>query len=281
MTARVAGAGGSSAAAWPPSGDVRVTALSTTPVKGLRIANPERIELDRDGARDDRRFYLVEQRGWMVNGKHSGALQEVSAELSEDGRLTLGFPDGTTIAEAVELGEELPTRFHSRPRAARLVRGEFSAALSEHAGEQLRLVQASDGSSAVDRGVEGGVSMISRGSLAVLALVAERPSVDARRFRMTIEIDGVEPFAEDAWLGREVRVGEAGVLLHGHIGRCIVTSRHPESGAVDLPTLDLLRSFRTGRGTTEPLPFGVYGEVVRPGTVRVGDRVEIQDKEPR
>jgi uncharacterized protein len=258
------------------NGEARVTALSIAPVKGLRIANVEQLLLEPGGARGDRRFYLVEQRGWMVNGKHSGALNEVSAEVSADERLTLRFPDGTVVSDAIEVGEELASRFHSRPRAARLLRGPFSAALSEHAGEQLRIVQSGDGSSAVDRGVEGGVSLISRGSLAVLALVAEQESVDARRFRMTIEIDGVEPFAEDGWLERELHVGEATIRLHGHVGRCIVTSRHPESGAVDLPTLDLLRSFRSGLNTTEPLPFGVYGEVVRPGAVRVGDRVELE-----
>jgi uncharacterized protein len=263
--------------------DVRVTALGIAPVKGLRVVNVERLALVPGGARGDRRFYLVEQRGWMVNGKHSGALNEVSAELDAGDpdagaaveRLTLRFPDGAEVSDAIELGEELPTRFHSRPRTARLVRGPFSAALSEHAGEQLRIVQASNGGSAVDRGVLGAVSLISRGSLAALARVAGRESVDARRFRMTIEIDGVEPFAEDGWLGRELRVGEATIRPRGHVGRCIVTSRHPENGAVDLPTLDLLRSFRSGLDTTEPLPFGVCGEVVRAGTVRVGDRVEL------
>jgi uncharacterized protein YcbX len=273
--AATAGDAGPSAVAWPLGGDVRVTALSTTPVKGLRIANRERVLLDRAGAGEDRRFYLVEERGWMVNGKHTGTLNEVSAELDGEKRLVLSFPDGSKVSDTIELGETLPTRFHSQPRAARLVRGPFSAALSEHAGEQLRLVQAADGSSAIDRGEEGGVTLISRGSLAVLGLVAEQTSIDARRFRMTIEIDGVEPFAEDAWIGRELRVGEAVALVRGHVGRCIVTSRHPESGAVDLPTLDLLRSFRSGLGTTEPLPFGVYGKVVRPGAVCVGDRVEI------
>jgi uncharacterized protein YcbX len=264
------------------SEDARVTALGIAPVKGLRIAGVEQLVLESGGARGDRRFYLVEERGWMVNGKHSGALNEIFAEVDagerDDGsveRLTLRFPDGTEVSDTIELGEELATRFHSRPRAARLLRGPFSAALSEHAGEQLRIVQAGDGSSAIDRGAEGGVSLISRGSLAVLALVAEQESVDARRFRMTIELDGVEPFAEDGWLGRELRVGEASIRLRGNVGRCIVTSRHPESGAVDLPTLDLLRSFRSGLDTTEPLPFGVYGEVVRPGAVRVGDRVEL------
>jgi uncharacterized protein YcbX len=264
------------------SGDARVTALSIAPVKGLRIAGVEQLVLEPGGARGDRRFYLVEERGWMVNGKHSGALNEIVAEVGAGGgdggameRLTLRFPDGTEVSDTIELGKELPTRFHSQPRAARVLRGPFSAALSEHAGEQLRIVQAGDGSSAIDRGVEGGVSMISRGSLAVLALVAEQAAVDARRFRMTIEIDGVEAFAEDGWIGRELRIGEASIRLNGHVGRCIVTSRHPESGAVDLPTLDLLRSFRSGLDTTEPSPFGVYGEVVRPGAVRVGDRVEL------
>jgi uncharacterized protein YcbX len=264
------------------SEDGRVTALSIAPVKGLRVVNVERLALEPGGARGDRRFYLVEERGWMVNGKHSGALNEVSAKVDVGDpdagaveRLTLRFPEGTVVSGPVELGEELQTRFHSRPRMARLVRGPFSAALSEHAGEQLRIVQASNGGSAVDRGVQGGVSLISRGSLTALAAVAEQESVDARRFRMTIEIDGVEPFAEDGWLGRELRVGESTIRPRGNVGRCIVTSRHPESGAVDLPTLDLLRSFRSGLDTTEPLPFGVCGEVVRPGAVRVGDRVEL------
>jgi len=261
------------------SEDARVTALAIAPVKGLRLANVEQLALEPGGARGDRRFYLVEERGWMVNGKHSGALNEVSAEVrAEVGAgetLTLRFPDGTEVSGAIELGDELQTRFHSRPRMAGLVRGPFSAALSEHAGEQLRIVQPSNGGSAVDRGVHGGVSLISRGSLSALARVAELESVDARRFRMTIEIDGVEPFAEDGWLGRELRIGEAAIRPRGNVGRCIVTSRHPESGAVDLPTLDLLRSFRSDLETSEPLPFGVYGKVARPGAVRVGDHVEL------
>jgi uncharacterized protein YcbX len=261
------------------SGDCRVTALSIAPVKGLRVINVQRLALEPGGARGDRRFYLVEQRGWMVNGKHSGALNEVRAEVDAgvgaSETLTLRFPDSTEVSGAIELGEELQTRFHSRPRTARLVRGPFSAALSEHAGERLRIVQGAEGRSAVDRGLLGAVSLISRGSLTALARVAGQESVDARRFRMTIEIDGVEPFAEDGWLGRELRIGEAIIRPRGHVGRCIVTSRHPENGAVDLPTLDLLRSFRSGLETTEPLPFGVFGEVLRAGTVRVGDRVEL------
>ena len=59
----------------------------------------------------------------------------------------------------------------------------------------------------------------------------------------------------------------------GHVGRCLVTSRDPETGEVDLPTLDLLGAYRRDLDTTEPLPFGIYGEVLVPGVVRVGDAV--------
>jgi uncharacterized protein len=258
------------------SGPIRVSGLSTTVVKGLRIATPASVELDRSGVRGDRRFYLIDDRARMFNGKHSGALNEVLAELDDDGRLALTFPDGVRVCATTELGEELETRFYSGVRRARLVSGPFSEALSEHTGAQLRLVRAADGSSAIDRGVEGGVSLISRGSLQRLAEVAGEQQVDARRFRMTIELDGVEPFAEDGWVGRALEVGDAVLAPLGHVGRCIVTSRDPESGEIDLPTLDLLRSFRSGLlATTEPLPFGIYGEIVRGGTVSVGDELTV------
>jgi MOSC domain-containing protein YiiM len=44
---------------------------------------------------------------------------------------------------------------------------------------------------------------------------------------------------------------------------------------VTLPTLDLLRSYRAELGSTEPLPFGVYGRVLEGGLVRVGDPVTV------
>ncbi|MCW3030580.1 MAG: hypothetical protein JWM66_713 [Solirubrobacterales bacterium] len=257
------------------AGAIVVTALSTTPVKGLRIDRRERVVLDRAGANGDRRFYLIDDRGRMINGKHAGALNTISAELSDDGQLTLAFSDGEQVAGPTELGDTVATSFFSHPRAARLVLGPFSDALSRHAGESLRLVRSADGSSAIDRGTRGAVSLVSRASLAQLAEVAGEESVDGRRFRMTVEIDGVQPFGEDAWVERELLLGDALVRIRGHVGRCIVTSRDPLSGEIDLPTLDLLRSFREGAATSEPLAFGVYGEVLTPGAIALGDEVRL------
>jgi uncharacterized protein len=253
-------------------GSPTVAALQTTPVKGLRIVAREAIELGSDGVADDRRFYLVDDRGRMVNGKQLGALQEVVATLG-DGELALAFPDGTRVAGPAEVaGEELATSFFSRPTPARELPGDFGAALSAHVGRRLRVVEPVH-RKAVDRGRAGAASIISRASLQALERLAGE-TVDARRFRMLVEVDGLaEAHEEDTWVGRTLRVGDALVRVRGHVGRCLITQRHPESGGADLPTLDLLRSYRGGLDTTEPLAFGVYGEVLEPGRVAVGDVV--------
>lgn len=259
-----------------PPDRITVTALSSTPVKGLRIANRSLIELERGRIVGDRLFYLVDPRGRMVNAKMLGALQTVTADFDGDeGRLALGFPDGTIVSERVQLGESLRTRFASRERTARIVLGPFSASLSEHLGTPVRLVAPADGSSAVDRGQEGAVTLISSGSLARLAEVAGADRIDSRRFRMSIEVDGVEPHAEDAWAGATVSVGTATLAIVGHVGRCAITTRNPDTGVVDLATLEYLRAYRDGASTTEPLPFGVYGSVLAGGVVGVGDEVRV------
>lgn len=252
-----------------------VTALATTPVKGLRVAGASRLRLGTAGADDDRRFYLVEERGRMFNGKRTGVLNTVAAAYDRDTReLALTFGGGEVVAGTAEPGERIDTTFYSRPAAARLVPGPWSQALSELAGQPLRLVEATD-RSGLDRGRRGAVSLVSQASLEAFARAAGTDDPHPRRFRMLVEIDGVGAHEEDRWIGQPIRIGEALVRLHGHVGRCVVTTRHPDSGETDLPTLDVLRSYRGGLDTSEPLALGVYGEVLEGGIVTVGDAVEV------
>jgi uncharacterized protein YcbX len=249
-----------------------VTALSVTPVKGLRIRQVDAIELGPRGAVGDRRFFVVDDQGRMVNGKVVVGLQTVIADWSEDTReLALTFPDGRSVEGLVDGGTPIATTFFSQPRQATLPDGPWSEALSEHFGRPLRLVRTD---SAVDRGYAGGVSLVSQASVSRLAEVAGCESVDARRFRMLIEIDGVDAHTEDRWVGRRVTVGESELLFNGHVGRCLITTRDPETAEADLPTLDLLRSYRSDLDLTEPLPFGIYGVVARGGRIAVGDPVQ-------
>ncbi len=252
-----------------------VNGLATAAVKGTRVRAVDQIELDRTGARGNRRFYVIDERGRMLNGKQLGDLQSVLAEFDvTSGSLQLRFPSGRIARGEIALGPSLITRFFSRPREDRLVLGPWAAALSEFIGQPLRLIQTA---SAVDRGRRGAVSLISCSSLARLAGVGAGSGLDARRFRMLVQADGMAAHSEDDWVGQRVRIGEAVVRWHGHVGRCLVTSRDPDTGEIDLPTLDLLGSYRRGEPTTEPLAFGIYGEVLTGGRVRVGDAIELDE----
>ncbi len=252
-----------------------MSALSLTPVKGLRIQRVERAELQQNGLAGDRQLFLVDARGRMLNGKRHGSLQVLRASIEQQ-VLTIAFPDGRSLSEELRLGPELTVSFFSRPRAARTVEGGFSQALSGHIGEPVRLVAFADGLPAVDRGRQGAVTLVSQASIGALAERAGLEDLDPRRFRMSIEIAGAAAFAEDGWLGRDVRIGEEAVIRpKGHVGRCLITSRDPETGRIDVPTLELLRRLRGAEPTTEPLALGVYGAVVRAGTVAVGDAVAL------
>lgn len=252
-----------------------VRRLAITPVKGTRLRPVEEVRLDRNGVRENRRFFLIDEGGEMVNATHLGELNTVISDYSDsDRRLALEFPDGRVLEDEVRLGEQIVASFYRQPTPARLVIGDWSDAISRHVGKQLRLVEAGE-EGAVDRRSVGAASLISTASLALLAEQAGRSSVDPRRFRMLIEIDGVGAHEEDGWVGQVVRVGDAVLRAQGHVGRCVITSRHPETGEVDLHTLKILGRYRRDLDTTEPVAFGIYAEVLEPGVVRVGQRVEV------
>jgi hypothetical protein len=189
----------------------------------------------------------------------------------ETHRLSLTFPDGERVEGVVELGEPVDAQLYRLPRPSHRVIGPWQQAISQFVGRPLELLWADDG--AVDRMPDGGtVSLVSRASLERLRQEAGAlDEVDGRRFRMLFEIDGVDAHEEDDWIGTEVRIGEATILINGDVGRCVVTSRDPDTGVIDLPTLVTLASYRPD-GATEHLPFGVYGSVLSPGRVHVEDR---------
>jgi uncharacterized protein YcbX len=254
--------------------DARVAWISVAPVKGLAIAQREEVLLEPSGVREDRRFHVIGADGRLLNGKQLGELMRVVADWDEETRaLALHFPEGSVSDGVVELGEPVTTSFYGRDVEGRLVAGPWADALSSFVGRPLRLVQPVEPNAGLDRG-GGAVTLLSTGSVEAMreAAGANGP-VDPRRFRMLFGVEGVGPHEEDSWLGRRVRIGEATALLRGNVGRCIVTSRDPDSGARTLPTLDALAEYRGGVETTEPLPFGVWGEVAEPGRVRLGDAV--------
>jgi hypothetical protein len=253
----------------------RIAWITVAPVKGMALEQRREVQLELFGVRENRRFHVIGDGGRLINGKQLGELLQVSTSWDEpSGRLAFRFPDGTAAEGTVELGEPVSTNFYGREVEGRLVTGPWSDALSEFVGRELQLVQPVETGAGVDRG-PAGVSILSTGSLEAMRRAAGvSEPIDPRRFRMLFGVDGVAPHAEDRWVGGRLRIGEAAVTVRGNVGRCIVTSRHPDTGVRNLPTLDVLAEYRDGVETTEPLPFGIWAQVEEPGRVALGDPVE-------
>jgi uncharacterized protein YcbX len=250
----------------------RVAWISRTPVKALALQHLQEAELGEGGVEGDRHFYFVGEAGRLISNKDFAAFQLIHASY-DDEREALKFTltDGRVVTGTVERGEEVETTFHKRQRPARLVLGPWSDVLSELAGERLRLVEPS--APAIDRGRNGAATLLATASLGALGEVLGVGAVDGRRFRMNFGVEGLGAHEEDTWIGHRVRVGDAVVIPHGNVGRCVVTTQNPDTGVSDLDTLKGLAAYRRELETTEPLPFGVHAAVATPGRVRVGDPV--------
>ena len=255
---------------------MQVSRLAIAPVKGLALVHPSEVILDPTGVRENRRFHIVDADGRRYNQLRNGALVQIRQELDGE-RLALRFPDGTVADGEIGLGETVTTDFYGRPVEGRIVEGPWSQALSEFAGRPLTLVQSAPGA-AVDR-TRGHVSFVSRASLEELGRQGgQQDAADGRRFRMLFELDGCAPHDEDAWVKRHVRVGEALVRVRGDVGRCAITTQNPDTGVPDSDTLRTIKAYRSETANEKGknhLPFGVYGEVIEPGKVSLGDTVEV------
>ncbi|HEX6231315.1 MAG TPA: MOSC domain-containing protein [Actinomycetota bacterium] len=252
----------------------RVARFNVTPVKSTLLHHPDRIRLEERGAIGDRRFFLVDGDGRRFSGATKTPLLPIRASFDDvEDRLELRLPDGVVVAGSAEPdGEPLVVDFYGRAVGAHVVDGDFTPALSAYAGREIRLARPDDDGDAID---VRPVTLVSLESVAELARQGRHDGpLDAGRFRMTIEVEGVaRPHEEDDWRGRRVRVGEAVLLVEDPVPRCVVTTLDPETAVRDFPTLHVIKRYR---GVTDDgdLPFGVYASVVEPGTVRLGDRVE-------
>ena len=260
---------------------MKVAWLYVAPVKGLAIESRDQVELGRSGVEDDRLFCLVGEDGNMLNGKRLAPVTTIGAHFDPaTDRLELRTPSGARVSGTVRAGEEIAvTMYGGHVASGNVVEGPWAAALSEQLGRPIRLVRFHGSGNGHDRAVKSaGATLLSLASLERLADEAgvEGP-IDPRRFRMLIGIDGATAHEEDGWIGKRVRVGEAVVAPGGNVGRCRVTTMDPDTGTVDLDTLDVLARYRADVASSERLSFGIWARVERAGRVALGDDIVVED----
>jgi uncharacterized protein YcbX len=230
-----------------PLGHVRE--LWRYPVKSLAGERLEASALDWAGLPGDRRF------AWVQSDDRSGfpwlTIREVSELVRyaprlidphrpDLSRVEVTTPDGRTRA-LEDLRDELAGRHGAPVHLLRSKRGLFDAFP---------------------------VSLLSLGTVRSLR-AATGIELDHRRFRPNVLLETVtgEPHEEDAWVGRTIRIGPtAEVRVDVRDERCVITNVDPETAARDPRVLREIAQRREAC-------TGVYGSVVTPGPIAVGDPV--------
>ena len=253
---------------------VKVSRLSIAPVRSLGLEHPDEVFVTEVGLVEDRRFYLVDDTDRLIDRLIVGELVQIRAHTDRDATtLRLTFPDGRILEDEVGLADPIETPIHGRTGVGHVVVGPWAKALSAFCGRPIRLIRC-------DRpaGTRSGnpTSLVSDGSLAELARHIGAESVDARRFRMLIELAGAKPHEEDTWIGRRVAIGQAVLVITQPDARCAITTQDPDTGVRDLDTLRPLIAYR-GLRDGKYSDFGVLADVAQPGGIRLGDEVRLLD----
>ncbi|HSD80449.1 MAG TPA: MOSC domain-containing protein [Solirubrobacteraceae bacterium] len=256
-----------------------VSELSIAVVKGTRLVHPGALRIGPGGAEDDRRFHVVAA-GGRQEGAPRRALTLVRAGWDADARrLTLRFPDGGAVDGTAELGGPAVARVTwdcGRPVDGREVLGPWSQARSAYLGEPVVLAEAAAPRRAID---VAPVTLVSAASVERLEVALGASGIGARRFRMTMLLDGLQAHEEDRWYGRALTAGGCRLRVTGPVPRCAVVTRDPDTARRDHAALRAIVGYRPpvelADGSVVKAPFGVYAEVEEPGTVRAGDRVVV------
>lgn len=213
------------------------------PVKSLRGEALEEIQLDARGVVGDRIWALRDGDGKLASGKTTRRFRKISGLMQHSARYE-GEGPVVTLAD----GDDVPA---SDDVARRL------------AGEGWRMAREAD----VAHHDAAALHLVTSATLRALAEAAGHPvEVDRLRPNILVDAGAAEGFVEDAWLGRELLVGEARLRVLDRTERCVMPT-HAQAGIE--PRRRLLKTI----GRANQACAGVYLEVLEPGPIRLGDRV--------
>ena len=112
------------------------------------------------------------------------------------------------------------------------------------------------------------LSVLSQATLDAIGEAVGR-TIDVRRFRPNVLIDGVTAWEEFNWVGREMTIGAAKIEVSAPIGRCVNIEVHPDSGVRDMPLFSGLGK-HFGHAKT-----AVGAKVLTAGSLGVGDGLQL------
>ncbi|MEA2464253.1 MAG: uncharacterized protein QOJ98_2000 [Acidobacteriota bacterium] len=234
----------------------RVHELVRYPVKSMAGTATESAHLGWHGLAGDRRF------AFRRMGDSSGFPWLSASRLRE---LLLYHPLG--IDEST--GEPLPTHVRTPSGSEVDLRSPaLQDELSERFGSALELMTLKHG--IFD---DATVSLIALATTAGLARAAEIED-DRRRWRANIVLDTqeLEPFLDDGWVGGTLVFGDSdpmpAVSITARDVRCMMINLDPDTAQQDPRVLKAVVRLNANNA-------GVYGTVVRTGTIHAGQTVSL------
>jgi len=234
----------------------RVAELVRYPVKSMAGIASESAFLGWYGLDGDRRF------AFRRTGDRSGMPWLTASRLAD---LILHQPFGLDE----RTGEPLPTHVRTPAGAQHeLWSRDLQQEVAARFGSEVELMQMRHG--IFD---ESPVSVISAVTIAGVCRAAGVP-VDPRRFRANILIESGDrdPFLEERWVGGTLLFGEReprpAVRVTMPDERCRMLSLDPKTGEHEARVLKAVVQLNQNNA-------GVYGAVVRTGTIRLGEPVSL------
>lgn len=248
-----------------------VAQLWRYPVKSMQGAPTETVEVTDGGVAGDRRWALVDaESGYVLTAKRAGALLQA---VGRDDTATL--PDGTVVDLAAPEAADVIGAWLGRSVELR----SAAAMVGEEPNIDMTFDPPNDDAEYYEVPIRKG-SLLDLGAVHLVTTAtlhgcaAARPDLDwdVRRFRpnVVIEHDG-ELFAEDRWVGGELRIGEVVLHLDQPTVRCAMPLR-AQPGLDREPGIFQALS---DLNTVTPNHLGVYASVVTAGSIQVGQSVEL------
>lgn len=269
--------------------------LAYYPVKGCAAVAVERAEAGTTGLAHDRAFMLVDESGVFRSQRTLPAMAVLRVEVCAGGAgLVLSAPGADdVVVDMVADGERRPVSLFGKWFGEGVDQGDAAAAwFTAVLGAPSRLVRVPPGHDRDGWGEHPGkvgfadahaVTVISEESLAGLneriAARGARP-VPMNRFRANVIVSGwAEPHTEDRV--RLATIGGVGLGYATRAVRCAVPTVEQETGRKDGPEpTRTLASYRREPDHGGGVSFGMKAAVLRPGTIAVGDRVEVTEWAP-
>jgi|ERR1035437_1562972 uncharacterized protein YcbX len=248
---------------------MRVQSLWRYPVKSMQGESRHELRIGSHGVVGDRSFGVLELGPrTVISAKREGRLLDASARIAPEG-LRVTLPDGREFAPGTGLDDSLSTWLG---RAVALI---DAASLGAATYERQEDFEDDESPSVQWEGPEG--SFVDESALHLLSsaeleqLTRERPELqwDVRRFRPNVVLATEGGAFVTGESGRRVRLGEAEIEIVNNCSRCVMTTR-PQPGSLERQ-LEILRHISRVHGND----VGVRARVILPGTVRVGDFVEV------